>query len=139
MEGTLMASNLACVGLAVSTRDELEVLVAAIRPAAVRFGRIGGIEWLRWDDPSGARLVIGLENGVLVDFLPCFAADATTRLARVQNVNSEVTSADVVDDDGQQTTALTFELEQRRLLPDQPVESALASFVFLGRNVTVHA
>jgi hypothetical protein len=134
-----MASNLACVGLAASGSDDFEALVAAARPNAVRFGRVADVELLRWEDPSGARMVFRISDGQVVDFLPSFAADPTTRLGQVRRANKTVATAAVVDSAGDQLTSLAFECEQFRLLPDRPVDSALASVVFLGRKVSVHA
>jgi len=98
------------------------------------------MELLRWEDPSGARMVLGISNGQVVDFLPSFAAPPRTALAQIRRANQDVALADVLDaENGDQLTALAFGCEQFRLLPDQPLDSALASVVFLGRNLSIHA
>jgi hypothetical protein len=133
-----VASNLGCIGMASADASEFSSLVKRALPRAVSFGRVGGIELLRWDDGSGARVVFGMREGQVVDFLPSFAADPTTRLADVKTRNGDVATASVVDEAGDQLTSLAFELEQNRLLPSSPVATADASVVFLGRNITLH-
>ena len=134
----LMASNLACVGLSVATETELNELVRAVRPTAVGIGHVAGVEVLRWEDPSGARLVLGLQDGQITSLLPSFAAEHTTRLARLRRANDSVAIAAVVDESGEQLTSLAFEPEQIGLLADDGVDAALAAITFLGRRVTVH-
>lgn len=133
-----MASNLACVGLAAACQAELSALVDAVLPSAVRLGQGAGVELLRWEDPSGARLVFVVDDGQVVSFLPSFASAASTRLAHVNRLNADVAIAAVVDDEGEQLTSVAFELEQIRLLPDHPVKSALAGVSFLGTRISVH-
>ena len=112
-----MASNLACIGLSVAGNDELSALVGAVRPRAKTFGRVGRVELLRWEDESsGARLVLGIDDGRVVDLLPSLASPAVTHLADVHRANDATVTAAVVDDDGEQVTALAVELEQRRLV-----------------------
>lgn len=135
----LMASNLACVGLAVSDEAELDRLARALIPKATRLGHVGMTEVARWEDPSGARLCFTLEKGRLVSLLPSFASDSVTRLARVTRANADVVTAAVVDGDDQQLTSVSFELEQGPLLPDRPMTSGMATLTFLGRDVSVHA
>jgi hypothetical protein len=65
-----VSSKLGCVGLAVEAGDQLDQLIAAVLPAADSLGRNGDVEVLRWQDPSGARLIIGIEDGERVDLLP---------------------------------------------------------------------
>ena len=110
----------------------------ATNPSAHRFGVVDTLELLRWQDASGARLVFGVANGDLIDFLPSFASTASVRLRDLRRANADVVVAAVVDDDGEQLTSLAFECEQMRLVPTGGVESALASLVLLGRQVSVH-
>ena len=124
--------------MAASNAAEFAALVNDVRSRAVRFGNVGNLELLRWDDPSGARFVFGIEGGKVVDFLPSFSVEPATSLARVRMVNDDIATAAVVDDDGDQLTGFTFELEQFRLLAERTVESALAAVVFLGRSISVH-
>lgn len=67
-----MSSDLSCVGLAAASR-ELAELVSAVLPHAVLTGHGGGVDVLRWQDPSGARLVLGVRDRQLLDLLPSFA------------------------------------------------------------------
>lgn len=115
-----MTSNLDCVGLGVDGREGFEGLVAAALPTAVPIGAAGPVQVLRWQDPSGARLVIGLRDNQIISVLPSFAGRVGARFAEVRAANDEVTLADVVDDDGERATALALELEERHLLPAAP-------------------
>jgi hypothetical protein len=133
-----MASNLACIGLAAANEAELNTLVGGVLPRAVRFGRDGEVELYRWQDPSGARLIVGMRDGQVISLLPSFAAERSTRLAGVRRANADVAIASVVDEDGEQMTSLALELEQIRLLPEDVVDSAAAAITFLGRRVSVH-
>ena len=135
-----MASNLSCVGLAVPDNDALEALVAAVRPRATSIGYADGIDTLRWEDPSsGARLVLGIRSGSVVDLLPSLASQASTNLASVRLANEDVATAAVVAGDGEQLTSLALELEQRRLLGSHVLAAADAAVVALGSSVSIYA
>lgn len=132
-----MASNLACVGLGVESEDDLLALVNSVLPHATLLGRADGTDVVRWEDPSGVRLVVGVSPQGVVDLLPSFAGTARLRLHGLRMVNDEVAVAAVVDDDGEQLTSMAVEVEQRRLLvADQPLDVD-ASIVALGNAVTV--
>jgi hypothetical protein len=135
-----MASNLECVGLGVVDNSELRRLVEDAVTDAQPLGEIDGLTVLQWQDPSGAKLVLGVRDSRLVDLLPSFAGTPGARLANVDAVNDEVSAFDVVDEDDGQLTRVAVELEQRRLLPVAagPV-AGLACMVGLGVDVTVHA
>lgn len=133
-----MASNLACVGLAVASEDEIQSLVTQLLPLATPVGRAGRVEVVRWQDVSGARLVLGLEAGVVVDLLPSFAASPSARLRSIEFVSGDVARAAVVDEDGEQVTALAIEFEERRLLSAAPVVTeGVAGIAALGVDVEV--
>jgi hypothetical protein len=93
-------------------------LLNRIQPDATQLGTSGDVEVFRWEDPSGARLVFGVSAGSVIDFVPSFAAQPGVNLRSLRVLNEDVIAADVVDDDGEQTTALAFELEQRRATLD---------------------
>lgn len=133
-----MAANLACVGLGVASQDELAALVDSILATAVPLGRAGDTDVLRWQDDSGARLVVTFRNDELEQLLPSFAGTPGARLTGVHALNDELSHADVVDESGEQLTALALELEQRALLRGRTV-SGRASIVALGSDVSVHA
>jgi hypothetical protein len=135
-----VSSNLSCVGLEVTTTEELGALVSAVLPHAVPLGRRGEVEVMRWQDASGARLVLELSNGKLTDLLPSFAGTPGARLTQLAPLNESAWRADVMDDAGEQVTAMAVELEQRRLLADDAGQvTFLASVIGLGVDVTVHA
>lgn len=136
----VMSSNLGCIGLAVADHDELARLAAAVLPDAVFIGRGGRVDVLRWEDPSGARLILGLREQEIIDLLPSFAGRPGARLANIRPSGREVVFADVIDEDGEQCTAMATELEQRRQLPDTSgLGDGLTSVVALGTDVSVHA
>lgn len=135
-----VSSHLSCVGLAMATSRELGELVAAVLPHAVMLGHAGGVEVLRWQDSSGARLVLGVKDRQLADLLPSFAGTPGARLAGLAPLNDSVWHADVLDKAGDQVTAMAVELEQRRLLPAGAGTTTFpASVAALGVDVTVHA
>lgn len=135
-----MASNLECVGLAVADRGQFGRLVESALAGAELVGVRGGVSVYRWQDLSGARLVIATRGGEVVDLLPSFAGAPGARLADVRAVNDDVAVAAVVDEAGEVTTMLAVELEQRRLLDgtSEPIAGE-ASVVALGVDVSVHA
>ena len=135
-----VASNLACVGLAVADVDELQSLVSRVVLFAERIGKVDGIDVMRWEDPSGARLVLGLSRDDVPDLLPSFSARPSARLAAIEYVSPEVANAAVVDDEGEQVTALAIEFEERRLLRKPPaVTDGIAGVTALGVAVEVFA
>ncbi|MEU2610282.1 hypothetical protein ABZ570_01640 [Micromonospora sp. NPDC007271] len=135
-----MTSNLACVGLGVADRAGMRQLVSLALASAERLGEADGIAVLRWQDPSGARLVLGVRGDEVVDLLPSYAGTPGARLADVRAVNEDVVVADLVDDEGEQVTMLAVELEQRRLLPAATgTVGGPAGVVALGVDVTVYA
>ncbi len=134
-----VASNLECVGLAVADRAGLQRLVENALTSAQPIGEQDGITVLRWQDQSGARLVMGLRDGKLLDLLPSFAGTPGVRLANVRAINDAVAVADVLDEGGEQLTMLALELEERRFLSAAGPAAGQASVVALGVDVTVHA
>lgn len=134
-----MPSNLECLGLGVADHAELERLLGVAVPAARPLGEIDGISVVRWEDSSGARLVMSVQGEQVLDLLPSYAGIPGARLANIRVANDEVALADVMDEGDEQVTMLALELEQRRLLPAAGVATASATVVALGVDVTVHA
>ena len=134
-----MASNLECVGLGMTSPAGLDSLVSSVLPDTVTIGDKAGIEVLRWQDSSGARLVLGTADGAVHDLLPSFDCEPRTKLKTVRRANDDVVTAAVVDSRGEPLTSAAFELEQHRLLPDSPIDEASAAVVCLGRDMTIHA
>ena len=133
-----MASNLACVGLAVADTAELTGLIRAVLPDAAVVGSGQGVELLRWEDPSGARLLLHRQEGQIRSVLPSYSGEPSTRVAAVHRANPTVAVADVTDERGEVVTRLALELEQMPLLTDALDGGAPAAITFLGRKVTVH-
>jgi hypothetical protein len=134
-----MASNLACIGLSVSSPEELRELLGSLLPEAQSIGRAGDFEVRRWQDPSGARITFGMSGESVVEFLPSFAARTRVGLQGLQMQNAEVASAAVVDPEGNQLTSMALEVEQRRLLAPGAVIDAETAVVALGNAVEVFA
>ena len=109
-----MASNLACIGLDVDSRDEFDALVAALLPDAVSLGRTGRTEVLRWQDTSGARLVFEVHAGTVEGVLPSYDALAGASIADLAMVDDDVAIGWLTD--GQEQLAqIALEVEERRL------------------------
>lgn len=134
-----MSSNLACIGLAVADDHELGQLIDSIRPSAHTLGVFDGVTVQRWQDDTGSTLVMAWKNRQLVDLLPTFAGASGGQLAGMALINGSVASAAVVDEDGEQVTALTFDAEDyRQMIPSGPI-SGFARITSLGVAVTIHA
>lgn len=133
-----MASNLECVGLAVSDREAFKELVESVLPTSEQIGKVGDVAVHRWEDPSGARLVITIRGNEIVDLLPSFAGTDGARLSDLRAVNDEASFATVVNADGETLTKLSAAVEQQHLLSGNTFEGR-ASIVALGADVSVHA
>ncbi|ONI76559.1 hypothetical protein BWI15_04430 [Kribbella sp. ALI-6-A] len=129
-----MASNLDCLGLGVATAEEFADLVERIGPRASLVARTDdGTELLRWEDPSGARLLLTRGKRGITRVVPSFGGERVVRLGGVRRVNGEAAVADVVVD-GEMVTRLGIELEELPLLGDSSYEGA-ASVVALAPEV----
>ncbi len=136
-----MVSNLACIGLPGLDEESFRALVQrAMREQATLLGERDGHEVWRCDDPSGSRLVVTTRDGAIVDLLPTLAGTPGTWLDELVMLGAEVASAWVVDEHGEQQTALTLEVEERWLL-DPPGQgrpgggATLAQVVALGVRI----
>ena len=76
----------------------------------------GGVHIGRWQDDSGAALILGWQSGELLDFIPAYTATSGGLLSDCHLINNSVAEAKVVDADGNQLTAMAFEAEQYRQL-----------------------
>ena len=129
-----MASNLACVGLDVADEEAFAALVESVIPEAETLGSRRGSTVLRWEDRSGARLVVTTRRNEIVSVLPSFAGTPGARISNVEPIGDELVSIDVVEDDELATRA-GIDLEQRPLL--RRGVGGLASIVALGVDVRV--
>jgi hypothetical protein len=111
-----VSSALARVGLSVSDEAELGWLVTSAHRAVRETGVFDGVHAGRWQDDSGASLILGWRSGELLDFIPAYTATSGGRLADCHLINESVAAAAVVGADGQQVTAMAFEAEQYRQL-----------------------
>ena len=85
-----MTSALACVGLAVSDGDELQWLVTSAHRAIGETGIFDGVRVGRWQDDSGAALILGWQSGELLDFAPAYTAASGGLLAGCRLINESV-------------------------------------------------
>jgi hypothetical protein len=132
------SSPAACIGLDVNDETELDTLISSVLPRASLLGEVDGLRVVRWEDQSGARLVLGLADGELKDLLLSFAAPAETWLDNISLVSDKVATADVVDDPDH-GFSIALELEERQLISASPPPGpSLASIVAFGYDVAVH-
>jgi hypothetical protein len=131
-----VASNLACVGLDVADEDEFAALVESVLPEAEPLGSRRGTTVLRWEDRSGARLIVTALRNELIAVLPSFAGAPGAQLANVAPLGEELVSVDVVQDD-ELVTRAGIDLEQRPLVTKGL--AGLASIVALGVDVGVYS
>lgn len=133
-----MASNLACIGLDVASREEFDNLIDSLVPQAVSIGRAGRTEVLRWEDASGARIVLEVRGDAVEGVIPSYAALPGAWLNDVERVTDDVATASVVDQQDEQLTQIAVEIEERRLiLPRHGAVAGEASIVALGVGVEV--
>jgi hypothetical protein len=134
-----VASNLACVGLAVEGQSAFgDLVLEAVNDTAV-IGRIGDSTLRRWEDPSGARLLFTLVGSDIVGFLPSYASETQVNFSGVTAANEDIVTAAVVDEDGEQLTSAALELEQRMLIGKRPLAEAVGAVTAFASSVTVHA
>jgi hypothetical protein len=134
-----MVSNLDCIGLGVCDEAELDAMLARLLPSCALLGVAGDVEVRRWQDASGARLVIGLRGGEPFELVPSYAGSVSARLGGLRPMTEDVLEADVVDEQGETLTRAALELEERRFLAGDghpgPVPAVL---VALGTEVSLH-
>jgi hypothetical protein len=134
-----VTSALACVGLLVRDEAELGWLVTSAHRAVRETGIFDGVHVGRWQDDSGAALILGWCSGELIDFVPAYAATSGGLLCDCRLINESVAAAAVVDADGQQLTAMAFEAEQYRQLRALGHRvSGPARITALGVDVTIY-
>jgi hypothetical protein len=113
--------------------------VACAHRAIGETGVFGGVRVGRRQDASGAALILGWQSGELLDFAPAYTAASGGLLADCRLINESVAFVKVVDADGCQLTAMTFETEQYRPLPALGHQvSGPAAITALGVDVTVY-
>jgi hypothetical protein len=135
-----MSSNLECVGLGVRDHEDLGVLVQTALTAALPLAQFSKGELWRWQDRSGARLTITLdEQRQVKDMLPSFDGLPGARIVDCRPVNAQLSRATVVDGDGSPVATMAFAPEQQQVLVDSgaPV-SGLAVVTGLAVDVTVY-
>src|SRR6202012_3308264 len=113
---TVMASHLACIGLGTGEDRDFQRLVAEGSKGAEQQAGVPRVRMRRWQDGSGAALVLGWRGGQLISFVPAFASTSEVRLANCHPAREPVCVADVKQPDGTPIPALATELEEFRQL-----------------------
>jgi hypothetical protein len=134
-----MATHLACIGLGTGGDQDFQRLVVQANKDAQQQEVIRGVRVRRWEDGSGAAVVLGWRAGQLISFMPALTATSQVRLANCHPVREPVTVADVLDAGGAPVNALAAELEQFRQLvaAGQPVDG-MAKIAAFGLSVKLY-
>jgi hypothetical protein len=134
-----MATHLACIGLGTGGEQDFQRLVVQANKDAQQQEVIRGVRVRRWEDGSGAAVVLGWRAGQLISFMPALAATSQVRLANCHPVREPVTVADILDAGGAPVNALAAELEQFRQLvaAGQPVDG-MAKIAAFGLSVKLY-
>jgi hypothetical protein len=107
-----VSTALACAGLGVSGEAHFSWLLKSACTAIREIGTFDGVHVGRWQDDSGATLILGLHDGQIVDFVTAYTGSSGGLLADCRLIYESVAFAKVTDADGQQLTAMVFEAEQ---------------------------
>jgi hypothetical protein len=83
VKGDDVTSTLACVGLSVSDKTELDWLVTSAHRAVRETGVFDGVQVGRWHDDSGTALILGWRSGELLDLLPAYTGTSGGLLSAV--------------------------------------------------------
>jgi hypothetical protein len=134
-----MATHLGCIGLGTGGEQDFQRLVAEASKKAQQQEVVRGVRVRRWEDGSGAAVVLGWRGGQLISFMPAFAATSEVRLANCHPVREPVTIADVQEPDGTPITALAAELEQyRHLIAAGRPADGMAKIAAFGLRVRLY-
>ena len=140
------------IGLGTGSEEQFRRLVLEASRRAQQQETIRNIRVQRWEDESGAAVVMAWRGGrpgaahgspqnspQLVSFIPAFAALSEIRLTQCHPVREPITVANVLDADGTHVTALAAELEQYRHLiaAGRPADGS-ARLTAFGISVTIH-
>ncbi len=135
-----VTSNVACIGFGSDDEDALRSALSRAVALADPLGARGGLRVLRWQDDLGARLVVALdESGEVASLTPSLAGEPGALLTDLVHLDEELWSARVVDEGGEQVTALVADVEQSALLDPTSPPTGRASVVALGIDVEVLA
>ena len=73
-----------------ATKTELRWLVTSTHRAVRETGVFDGVHVGRWQDDSGAALILGWQSGELLDFIPAYTATSGGLLADCHLINESV-------------------------------------------------
>jgi hypothetical protein len=135
-----MATHLGCIGLGTGGEQDFQRLVAEASKEAQQQEVVRDVRVRRWEDGSGAAVVLGWRGGQLISFMPSFAAASEVRLANCHPVREPVTIAEVQERDGTPITALAAEIEQyRQLVAGGRPAGGMAKIAAFGLRVKLYA
>ena len=135
-----MGSNLACIGLDVADQEGLTALIARTSRDSHRSDVAGGVTVNRWEDPSGAVLVINRRDGDLLGLLPTFGSGVGALVRDCRVFAGDLLTAEAVDADGQRICPLLLESPQFFRLAEQDRPwSGTAALTGLGVELALYA
>lgn len=98
---------------------QLATLVTEATAQSRELGTFGGVLLGRWEDPSGAALITSRRDGQILGLLPMFDSGVGARVADCRILAADLLTAAVVDENGEQISAMAFESPQYQQLADQ--------------------
>jgi hypothetical protein len=131
-----VASNFACIGFPAERVEDLVPVVEMALPASRWLGRHAGVDVRRWEDPSGARLVMMLRGRTVEGLLPSFAGTPGVGIGNVSRASNGTCMADVAGNGESPMMRLSLELEEGPLLRESV--SGKASLVAFASAVKLH-
>ncbi|MCE1173679.1 MAG: hypothetical protein LWW77_03610 [Propionibacteriales bacterium] len=134
-----MASNLGCIGLDTDADGFGDLMQRAYEAGEV-VARRPQLTIVRWQDSSGARIVFALgADGQPLSATPSLAGGPGAILADVVYQGDDVWKTSIVDDQGEQATAVAVELEGSAFFDQEQPPSGPATIIALGVGVTFFA
>lgn len=134
-----MATNLACIGMDCESDDEFTTLMQRAFESGALVATQGDVQLVEWQDADGARLVFAVDGSEVLALTPSLVGSPGAQLRNLVRIDDQLWSAEVVDADGEQLTALVADIEGAALIdPGQPPLGS-ATIVSLGVQVEVVA
>ena len=112
-------------------------LAERLLPAAVPIGSRAGTSIRRWQDASGARLTFAVRRRSVEDVVLSLDAEPGAILRDAKVVDRFTVRSDLVDEVGEQVTALVAAFDVGPLIEGS--YSGPAAMIALGERVTIHA
>lgn len=133
-----MTSTLACIGLGSDPDSYQALLLRAHRNSAVVAER-DDIYLAQWQDADGARITFTITEDAVLAVTPSLSSEPGARLRALTHCGDQLWSAEVIDDAGEQVTALAADIEHSALIDPHQPPSGPTAVVALGVAVEVFA